>query len=68
VRSRTFRLAKPGAIERYRYSLTANGDPDWEREPWKTALALRRAAEGRISTKGTPRQVKKEGTAMSQER
>jgi hypothetical protein len=43
VRSRAFRLAKPGAIERYRYSLQAKGDPDWERGPWKSALALRRS-------------------------
>jgi hypothetical protein len=39
VRSRVFRLAKPGAIERYHYSLMPNGEPDWDREPWKTALA-----------------------------
>jgi hypothetical protein len=45
VRSRAFRLAKPGAIERHRYGLQRNGDPDWERDPWKSALAQRRAAE-----------------------
>jgi hypothetical protein len=44
VRSRVFRLAKPGWIERHRYSLTRNGEPDWEREPWKSAVALRRTA------------------------
>jgi hypothetical protein len=49
VRSRVFRLAKPGAIERYRYSLTAKGDPDWEREPWKT---LRRATQVKRGVRG----------------
>ena len=45
VRSRAFRIAKPGAIERYRYSLTPSGDPDWEQEPWKSALARLRAGK-----------------------
>jgi len=45
VRSRAFRLAKPGAIERHRCSLKATGDPDFEQEPWKSALALRRPVE-----------------------
>ena len=35
IRCRQFRLAKPGALERERYSLLANGNPDWNREPWK---------------------------------
>ena len=47
VRSRAFRLAKPGAIERHRFSLKANGDPDWERELWNSALAVRRTARER---------------------
>ena len=36
IRCRRFRLAKPGAIERERYSLLKNGDPDWSREPWRS--------------------------------
>jgi hypothetical protein len=36
IRCRRFRLAKPGALERDRYSLLANGDPDWSREPWRS--------------------------------
>ena len=36
VRSLRFRIARPGALERDRYKLLANGDPDWTREPWKT--------------------------------
>lgn len=36
IRCRRFRLAKPGAIERERFRLLANGDPDWNLEPWKS--------------------------------
>lgn len=36
MRCRRFRLAKPGAIERERYSLLANGDPDRNLEPWRS--------------------------------
>ena len=36
VRYLRFRVAKPGAIERERYRLLANGDPDWNLEPWKS--------------------------------
>jgi len=35
IRCRQFRLAKPGGLERERHSLLANGNPDWNREPWK---------------------------------
>ncbi len=34
VRCLRFRVAKPGALERDGYSPPANGDPDWNREPW----------------------------------
>ncbi len=36
VRSLWYRIAKPGALERYRYKLLANGDPDRTQEPWKS--------------------------------
>lgn len=36
VRCLRYRIAKPGALERDRYKLLANGDPDWSREPWKS--------------------------------
>jgi hypothetical protein len=36
VRCLLFRIAKPGALERDRYRLLANGDPDWTREPWRS--------------------------------
>jgi len=36
VRCRRFRIAKPGGLERERYRLLANGDPDWSREPWRS--------------------------------
>ena len=55
VRSRSFRLTKPGALERYRYSLMPNGDPDWEREPRKGALALLRAAKAKHGSPGAKR-------------
>jgi len=36
VRSRRYRMAKPGALERDRYKLLANGDPDRTQEPWRS--------------------------------
>jgi hypothetical protein len=36
VRSRRYRIAKPGAVERHRYKLLANGDPDRTQEPWRS--------------------------------
>ncbi|HEY6292129.1 MAG TPA: hypothetical protein VI455_11305 [Terriglobia bacterium] len=39
VRSRAFRLRKPNPRERWRFSLGADGKPDWTREPWKSVRA-----------------------------
>jgi len=39
LRSKAFRLRKPSPRERWRYSLEADGTPDWTREPWKGARA-----------------------------
>jgi len=36
VRCRWYRIAKPGVLERARYKLLANGDPDWSQEPWRS--------------------------------
>lgn len=36
IRSRRYRIAKPGALERDRYKLLAGGGPDWSREPWRS--------------------------------
>ena len=35
VRCLRFKIAKPGVLERARYKLLANGDPDWTQEPWR---------------------------------
>ncbi|HEY6291452.1 MAG TPA: hypothetical protein VI455_07825 [Terriglobia bacterium] len=45
VRSRAFRLRKPNPRERWRFSLEADGKPDWTREPWKSARARVEAQE-----------------------
>ena len=52
LRSKVFRLARPGAIEQFRYSLDANGDPDWDREPWKGVLARQLAAQPSVPKPG----------------
>jgi hypothetical protein len=36
VRCVVFRLRRPGYFERLRYSLDRNGDPDWNRQPWRS--------------------------------
>jgi hypothetical protein len=36
VRCAMFRLRRPGYFERLRYSLDRNGDPDWNRQPWRS--------------------------------
>ena len=45
VRCRAFRLRKPNPRERWRFSLDADGKPDWTREPWKSTRAQVEAAE-----------------------
>ena len=53
VRSKAFRLRKPSPRERWRYSLEADGEPDWSREPWKSARARAEAKEQlRVQGKG----------------
>jgi hypothetical protein len=47
VRSLVFRLKRPGAYERFHYGLDANGDPDWDREPWRSLPGGRREPEAR---------------------
>ena len=36
IRSRQFRLAKPGVLEQAKYKLLADGNPNWNLEPWKS--------------------------------
>ncbi|HEY6291338.1 MAG TPA: hypothetical protein VI455_07205 [Terriglobia bacterium] len=45
VRSKAFRLQKPNPRERWRFSLDADGNPDWTKEPWKSARARVEVAE-----------------------
>jgi hypothetical protein len=41
VRCAMFRLRRPGYFERLRYSLDRNGDPDWNRQPWRSLPGYR---------------------------
>jgi len=45
VRSKAFRLRKPNPRDRWRYSLEADGKPDWSREPWKSLRARAEAKD-----------------------
>jgi hypothetical protein len=36
VRCLVFRLRRPGYLQRLRYSVDRNGDPDWSRQPWRS--------------------------------
>lgn len=45
LRSLVFRIRKPGAVERSCFGLQPNGDPDWEREPWKGLSKLKTASQ-----------------------
>jgi hypothetical protein len=47
VRCLVFRLRRPGYFERLRYSLDRNGNPDWDRQPWKSLPGSAREAYDR---------------------
>ena len=55
VRSRAFRLRKPSPRERWRFSLDADGHPDWTREPWKSARARVEAKDSTRKCEGQRR-------------
>jgi hypothetical protein len=48
VRCLVFRLRRPGYFERLRYGLDRNGDPDWNRQPWRSLPDYREQWEAMV--------------------